>query len=43
MTYISVLVFNLQEPITVVKDGKPLQLMRGMIKNSTDKDANNNL
>ena len=31
------LVFNLQEPTTVVKDGKPLQLRRGMMKNSTDK------
>ena len=31
------LVFNLQEPTTVVKDGKPLQLRRGMIKDSTDK------
>ena len=31
------LAFNLQEPKTVVKDGNPLQLKRGMIKDSTDK------
>ena len=31
------LVFNLQEPTTVVKDGKPLQLSSAMIKDSTDK------
>ena len=29
--------FNLQEPTTVVKDGKPLSLRRGMIKDSTNK------
>ena len=34
---ISVPVFNLQELITVVKDGKPLRLRRGMIKDSSDK------
>ena len=34
---ISVLVFNLQELTTVVKDGKPLRLRRGMIKDSSDK------
>ena len=34
---ISVPVFNLQELTTVVKDGKPLRLRRGMIKNSSDK------
>ena len=34
---ISVPVFNLQELTTVVKDGKPLRLRRGMIKNNSDK------
>ena len=34
---ISVPVFNLQELTTVVKDGKPLPLRRGMIKDSSDK------
>ena len=34
---ISVLVFNLQKPTTVVKDGKPLQMKKGMIKGSTNK------
>ena len=34
---ISVLVFNLQEPTTVVKDGKPLWLTRGITKDNTDK------
>ena len=29
--------FNLQEPTTVVKDGKSLRLRRGMIKDSTNK------
>ena len=37
MFNISALVFNLQEPITVTKDGKLLQLRGGMTKDSTDK------
>ena len=31
------LVFNVQELTTVVKDGKSLRLRRGMIKDSTNK------
>lgn len=34
---ITTLVFNLEEPVTVMKDGKDLRLWKNMIKDSTDK------